>query len=270
MSLIKEFERSLGSDPEPLLRRLLRSGVRPAELAEALQEYLADEQTVTDEGVLVPNVFRISLGSADHERLSRYGVALPRELGTVVVETVAERGWLLVGPVKVRVERDELIPAGRYRLVGRIEEVEGWGPRPSELAAPVSEPTSDAGTAPATAATTATAAPATASSSAADADPQGLRDPMLEVRTGVDAGARLVLDGGRVTAGRGASCDLVVRDTTVSREHAAFLRRGDAWWVIDLGSTNGTRVNGLRAAEHPITPGDRIELGDVVVELLEA
>jgi hypothetical protein len=260
MSLIKEFERSLGSDPEPLLRRLLRSGVRPAELAEALQEYLADEQTVTDEGVLVPNVFRISLGSADHERLARYGVALPRELGTVVVETVAQRGWLLVGPVKVRVERDELIPAGRYRLVGRIEEVEGWGPRASELTVPPADATPSTGAADDV---------LTGRGDAPDDVPVGLRDPMLEVRTGVDAGARLLLDGGRVTAGRGASCDLVVRDTTVSREHAAFVRRGDAWWVIDLGSTNGTRVNGLRAAEHPITPGDRIELGDVVVELVE-
>jgi hypothetical protein len=268
MSLIKEFERSLGSDPEPLLRRLLRSGVRPTELAEALQEYLAEEQTVTDEGVLVPNVFRISLGSADHERLSRYGVALPRELGTVVVETVAERGWLLVGPVKVRVERDELIPTGRYRLTGRIEEVEGWGPRPDELEAPTS-PDAHSATDDATGTAGGTAG-GIGDDDAPDAEPAGVRDPMLEVRTGVDAGARLLLDGGRVTAGRGSSCDLVVRDTTISREHAAFVRRGDAWWVIDLGSTNGTRVNGLRAAEHPIVPGDRIELGDVVVELVEA
>jgi len=266
MSLIKEFERSLGSDPEPLLRRLLRSGVRPTELAEALQEYLAEEQSVTDEGVLVPNVFRIALGSADHERLSRYGVALPRELGTVVVETVAERGWLLVGPVKVRVERDELIPTGRYRLAGRIEEVEGWGPRPDELSAPSAPSTPDIGDG----SERSRAVSGQPDEDAPEDAPVALRDPVLDVRTGVDAGSRLVLDGGRVTAGRGASCDLVVRDTTVSREHAAFVRRGDAWWVIDLGSTNGTRVNGLRAAEHPITPGDRIELGDVVVELVEA
>ncbi|MFP4635253.1 MAG: FHA domain-containing protein [Nitriliruptoraceae bacterium] len=56
----------------------------------------------------------------------------------------------------------------------------------------------------------------------------------------------------------------------MSREHAAFVRRGEAWWVVDLGSTNGTRVNGRQAAEHPIGPGDRIELGDAVVELVGA
>ena len=100
-------------------------------------------------------------------------------------------------------------------------------------------------------------------------EPGGVRDRVLVVRSGVDAGARLVLDGGRVTAGRGEGCNLVMRDTTVSREHAAFVLRADTWWVLDLGSTNGTRINGLRAAEHPVVPGDRIELGDVVVELVE-
>jgi hypothetical protein len=241
VSILREFERGLGGDPEPVLRRLVRAGLRPVELAEALQEYLREQQAVTDDAVLVPNVFRIALGAADHARLARYGVALPRGLATVVVESAAERGWTLVGPVKVRVERDELVPTGTFRLAGHVEEVEGWGPAE---------------------------APDTADG--AGGDEPGLTDPTLEVRTGVDAGARLVLDGGRVVAGRGTACDLVVRDTTVSREHAAFVRRGDAWWVLDLGSTNGTRVNGVRAAEHPIVPGDRIELGDVVVELLEA
>jgi len=241
VSILREFERGLGGDPEPVLRRLVRAGLRPVELAEALQEYLREQQAVTDDAVLVPNVFRIALGTADHARLARYGVALPRGLATVVVESAAERGWTLVGPVKVRVERDELVPTGTFRLSGHVEEVEGWGPAEAPDAA-----------------------------DGAGGDEPGLTDPTLEVRTGVDAGARLVLDGGRVVAGRGTACDLVVRDTTVSREHAAFVRRGDAWWVLDLGSTNGTRVNGVRAAEHPIVPGDRIELGDVVVELLEA
>lgn len=243
MSILREFERGLGGDPEPVLRRLVRAGLRPVELAEALQEYLREQQAVTDDGVLVPNVFRIALGTADHARLGRFGVALPRGLGTVVVETAAAQGFTLVGPVKVRVERDELVPAGTFRLTGHVEEVEGWGPAPVPLTAG-----GDGGAAPGA----------------------GVTDPTLEVRSGVDAGARLTLDGGRVVAGRGTACDLVVRDTTVSREHAAFVRRGDAWWVIDLGSTNGTRVNGVRAAEHPIAPGDRIELGDVVVELVEA
>jgi len=259
MSILKDFRDELGEDPEPFHRRFLRSGVRPIELAEAVQEYLREQQAVTDDGVNAPNVLRITLGTKDHERLARYGVALPRALGTVVVETVAENGWNLRGPVKVRIDRDEMIRPGAYRLVGRVEPVDGWGP--VELTDPVLRDSAHRAD-PGTEAVSATAV--------TEAEPGGIADPTLIVRTGVDAGATLVLDGRRVTAGRGNGCDLVVRDTTVSREHAAFVLRGDVWWVLDLGSTNGTRVNGLRAAEHPVTPGDRIELGDVVVELVEA
>jgi hypothetical protein len=281
MSILKEFSRELGGDPEPWFQRLLRSGVRPVELAGALQEYLAEGQHVTDDGVIVPNVFHISLGTADHARLGRYGVALPRALGTVVVETAADRGWLLTGPVKVRIDRDELIRAGTYRLTGRIEAVEGWtepGPATVPAASAVPAPTTRTAVAApdGIAADPDAGAPGTdgpedrsVDMPAADSDRRGPFDPALQVRTGVDAGAQLILDGRRVTAGRGTGCDLVVRDTTVSREHAAFVQRNGTWWVLDLGSTNGTRVNGLRAAEHPITTGDRIELGDVVVELVE-
>jgi pSer/pThr/pTyr-binding forkhead associated (FHA) protein len=251
MSILKDFREELGDDPEPLLRRWLSAGVRPSELAEAVQEYLREQQEVSDDGVVVPNVLRITLGARDHERLARFGIALPRALGTVVVETVAEQGWILEGPVKVRIDRDELVQTGTYRLVGRVEPVDGWGPAVDEAPDVVDAPPSADGT-------------------PSVPDTGGVTDPTLVVRTGVDSGARLVLDGRRVTAGRGTGCDLVVRDTTVSREHAAFVLRGDVWWVLDLGSTNGTRINGLRAAEHPVVPGDRVELGDVVVELVEA
>jgi hypothetical protein len=264
MSILKDFRDELGDDPEPFHRRLLGAGVRPVELAEAVQEYLRDHQDVTDDGVLVPNVLRITVGTRDHERLARFGVALPRALGTVVAETAADQGWLLTGPIKVRIDRDELIKAGTYRLVGRVEPVDGWAPAPEPQPAPV---------APVRPSDTTLQPPASSSAQPAvhpSTDAGGVTDPTLVVRTGVDAGATLVLDGRRVTAGRGNGCDLVVRDTTVSREHAAFVLRGDTWWVLDLGSTNGTRINGLRAAEHPIVAGDRVELGDVVVELVEA
>jgi hypothetical protein len=270
MSILQDFRDELGVDPEPILRRVLRSGVRPIELAEAVQEYLREQQEVTDDGVLAPNVLRITLSVKDHERLSRYGITLPRALGTVVVETAAEQGWILLGPVKVRIDRDELVRSGAYRLVGRIEPVDGWGPEPVPVSTPVTT-TADGAAEGAAAASAPGAAelpqpPVTSTAT----DPGGVTDPTLIVRTGVDAGAALILDGRRVTAGRGNGCDLIVRDTTVSREHAAFVLRGDVWWVLDLGSTNGTRINGLRAAEHPVMPGDRIELGDVVVELVEA
>ena len=270
MSILGDFRDELGVDPEPIHRRLLRSGVRPAELAEAVQEYLREQQEVTDDGVRAPNVLRITLGTKDHERLARYGIALPRALGMVVVETAAENGWNLLGPVKVRIDRDELVSPGAYRLVGRIEPVDGWGHDGGHDSGHDDGDASGGDGGHGSDAVSDGDRVTRIDAPASSEETGGVTDPTLAVRTGVDAGTTLILDGSRVTAGRGGACDLVVRDTTVSREHAAFVLRGDVWWVLDLGSTNGTRVNGLRAAEHPIVPGDRIELGDIVVEFVEA
>ena len=86
----------------------------------------------------------------------------------------------------------------------------------------------------------------------------------------LDTGATLVLTSGRHTIGRSHDCDLTIDSTTVSRKHAVVVERRDTWWVFDLGSTNGTRVNGTRASELPIRPGDRVRIGTVELLVEEA
>jgi FHA domain len=67
----------------------------------------------------------------------------------------------------------------------------------------------------------------------------------------------------RVTIGRGPDCDCVVSEPTVSRRHAELCRDGDRWLLRDLGSRNGTRVNGMRVLEPTeVYPGDRVARGD--------
>ncbi len=69
-----------------------------------------------------------------------------------------------------------------------------------------------------------------------------------------------------VVLGRAPDCDLPVDSARASRRHAEVRRQGDRFWVRDLGSTNGTLVNGARiAGEHPLHPGDRIGIGDILV-----
>ncbi|RME21718.1 MAG: FHA domain-containing protein [Deltaproteobacteria bacterium] len=65
----------------------------------------------------------------------------------------------------------------------------------------------------------------------------------------------------KLVAGRLASCDIIIRESKVSREHAAFFERGGKWFVEDLRSSNGTRVNGKRLASgKPV----RLKSGDMV------
>jgi hypothetical protein len=61
--------------------------------------------------------------------------------------------------------------------------------------------------------------------------------------------------------GRGSSCDYAIVDPTVSSRHAELIRTDDGWVVRDLGSRNGTRVNGWLTREQPIWPGDTLTLG---------
>ncbi len=66
------------------------------------------------------------------------------------------------------------------------------------------------------------------------------------------------------TIGRDPDCDLVIADLTVSRQHAGLYRYLRGWLLTDLGSTNGTRLNGWRVREPvPVCPGDQVSFGAV-------
>jgi hypothetical protein len=67
------------------------------------------------------------------------------------------------------------------------------------------------------------------------------------------------------TIGRERECDLLIEDLTVSRMHAGLERSADGWLLTDLGSTNGTRLNGWRIREPvPVRAGDRVAFGSAV------
>ena len=71
--------------------------------------------------------------------------------------------------------------------------------------------------------------------------------------------------GERATIGRDAACELRVDDKSVSRRHALVERRGEAWYVVDQGSANGTRVDGRRVAEAELADGQVLRLGNVAL-----
>lgn len=65
--------------------------------------------------------------------------------------------------------------------------------------------------------------------------------------------------------GRAAECDICVDDSQMSRRHCRLEQAGDAWRVTDLGSHNGTLVNGSNVRQHLLAEGDRIEVGQTVL-----
>ena len=67
--------------------------------------------------------------------------------------------------------------------------------------------------------------------------------------------------------GRRRDCDVVLSSGAVSRRHAQLFFRDGNWVIRDLGSTNGTRVNGIRVGRCRLRPGDRVALGDTLLRI---
>ncbi len=91
---------------------------------------------------------------------------------------------------------------------------------------------------------------------------------MLEAPGGAAVGSLALGDGSRVIIGEDAisigrmpECDVAVSDPNVSRRHAEVRRQGNDFIVVDLGSTNGTRVNGAGVRERRLADGDEITVG---------
>ena len=86
---------------------------------------------------------------------------------------------------------------------------------------------------------------------------------VLEVMQGPQAGTRFRLEPGRTVVGRHPSCGLVLDAVSVSRQHAALEVEGNQAWIEDLGSRNGTAVDGRRiSGRHALIDGQHLRIGD--------
>ena len=95
---------------------------------------------------------------------------------------------------------------------------------------------------------------------------------MREGTGGVGAGSlllptaeRIPLGQKTITFGRSPEATVQLADPNVSRNHAEIRPNGNGWLLVDLGSTNGTRVNGARVNSHALTEGDEIAFGATIV-----
>ena len=91
----------------------------------------------------------------------------------------------------------------------------------------------------------------------------------IAVVEGPDAPITVTFQGPRLLIGRSGSCDLMLADSQISRQHAAIEREGAEFVLVDLGSANGTQVDnvGQRVTRHVLRDGDVIHLGHNVLKV---
>lgn len=84
---------------------------------------------------------------------------------------------------------------------------------------------------------------------------------LLIAQRGPSAGSRFLLDEDVTVAGRHPNADIFLDDVTVSRRHVEFVRSNNGFEMRDLGSMNGTYLNGARADGSILTNGDVVQIG---------
>ncbi len=226
MGVLQRFERRLGGLVEGAFARVFGGVVQPVEIAAALQRETDDKKMVVGAGrLLVPNDFVVELGPGDSARLLEYDEPLRRELAAMVEEHAQEQGFSFVGPVTVHFEEVAALDTGVFRVRSRVLQ-------PSRAAPPT---------------TGSTRLPPLGEPYLLVPDPAGDR--------------RVTLSGELTRVGRSSEADVRLADTAVSRLHAELRRLGDEVVLVDLGSTNGTTLNGHRVREGRLRDGDRIGVG---------
>jgi hypothetical protein len=296
VGVLQRFERRLGGLVEGAFARVFKGGVEPVELASALTRECDDRKTRSAKRTLVPNDFVIMLSPPDYERLAPYRHALGDELASLVREHASAQRYTFIAPVSVSLELDEMLTVGRYEIHSEVsgEAVVGasgstaassrWRTEASQPPPYVQEPRPPA---PPVGIPNPMADPAinpVPIGGAADRptnpaqpppqQPQAL--PRLIVSVGGSAANGTPASRGReldvtlrrpvTVIGRGSDVDLQLADTGISRRHGELLLQPDgAHHYRDLGSTNGSRVNGRKVHEVPLVDGDRIEVGRSVL-----
>jgi hypothetical protein len=253
MSMLRNLEAKLGGLVEGAFGRAFKSRVQPVELAQKLAKEMEDNQVVSVSRVYVPNHYRVFLSPDDREQFSSYEPALRKELSDYLLEHARAEGLALTSRPQIDLETDERLGLGEFgiqaQLLGDLEEEESeerGGPSQGDFGhtmvySPTAAPRVEPG-------------PSTS----------GSRQALL-----VGQDKRNVLSGSRVLLGRSRECDIMVNDPNVSRRHAELRFEGGRWTVVDLGSTNGIKVNGRRVDQRELSDGDKVTLGvtDLTFEL---
>ncbi|MDN3469256.1 DUF3662 and FHA domain-containing protein [Micrococcus sp. APC 4021] len=250
MGLLDNLERGL----ERVVRSAFSAGgpraVKPVEIASALRQAMDDESLALSEGhTVAPNSYVVHFSPADFERARSWGSTLASELCDEVIRHADSQGYALPGTVRVAFHPDADVRAGDLRVVTRLDDGSLTAPAPH-----------DDGASPATAhgPGASAATPDRLVEDLPAAAPREPAGPALELD-----GRMLPLDGDDLILGRSAErADLVIPDSSVSREHLRLLTVGSTVTLLDLGSRNGVLVNGRRVdGSVTLRDGDVVTVG---------
>jgi hypothetical protein len=235
VGVLRRLEQRLEGAVTGAFARAFRSAVQPVEIAAALQREVDNSaQILSRDRRLAPNDFTVALSASDYERLVPYGETLAAELTGLLRQHADERHYAFAGPLAITLTRNDELTTGRFAVtsaaLARVTAAAGAPPSPAVLRkAPL----------------------------------------VLEVNGNLHP-----LNPPGIVVGRGTDADLRIDDPGVSRRHLQIRvspsssADDDATvTVFDLGSTNGTIVDGHRVQQATLSEGASIKVGSTTMSI---
>jgi len=260
MSFLRRLESRIADLVEGTFSRAFKSEVRPVEIARKLAREMEEHKSYSLQRTYAPNEYRVFLSPQDRDRFAETEHALAAEFSGYLLEYARRERLALMSRPVIHFETDDRLRLGEFGIQTSLVE----HPREEDVDAPPARSARGPAVAPEPRweepAGGRTMVHSTAERVAARLeDARGPRRPRAVLRLG---GKRIVVGDSGLTLGRSRSSDVMVDDANVSRAHAEIRPHGSTWVLSDLGSTNGTRLNGRRVTQPEVLgPGDEIEVG---------
>ncbi|MGC4107125.1 MAG: DUF3662 and FHA domain-containing protein [Thermomicrobiales bacterium] len=251
MKLLDRFEQSMERLLEGSAGSIFRQKMQPAEIGKALEKAMFDQKRISVRTVFVPNQYTVALHPSDYAEFASWIDGLSHQMERFLVEAASERQASVVGPIAVIFVEDAKAKRGRPGVTCAIADMRGQTP-PRPRPAPAQHVPPAQATMP--------------------FRPQKQRSATFAFRAvgGSRSGEVVRLDQIETTVGRADNNSFHIGSSDVSRYHAQIKIVGGVPRLEDIGSTNGTKVNGQDVRFADLAVGDRVAFGNQVYEVITA
>lgn len=246
MKLLDFLERSVERVIQGPVDSIFRQEIQPAEIEKRLERAMLDNRRRASGANIMPNAYLVGLSPEDYEAIEPYKGSLVRRLESWLTDRADQHDGTLFDRIQVEIEESERARRRRPIIEATITDIG---------ASAMSNPRGRSGTpAPQQTQNYQVAGPSAACS--------------LRLLTGPNAGSTFTIPQGQSLLGRSTDADIRLDASDVSRSHLRIERYGQQVIITDLGSTNGTRVNGEPVQRATLRNGDEILVGTQALRFL--
>lgn len=249
MKFVRNLENLFEKYIEGYFNKKFHSELQPVEIAKSLAKELENNRRVSVSRIYVPNSYTIEFNTADYERMSQFLQVFCADWADYLVKEAAERNYLILGKVSIKVEVAADIAEGKYKISSffsqPIPAEKSLGPKPG------ADGLSDTQV-------------FNRIDAAAPTKKSGLNG-LITIIEGSDLSKKVSFFANRVNIGRRENNELPLTDLNTSRLHAYIVYEENSHFIYDAQSLNGTYVNGRRVTRNRLEDKDRIKVGNTIL-----